>query len=143
MKLLSTYIESENFEKTVEFYRIIFKQEPKVYCENRWVEFEDENKLAIFNGKYDMEQLENNKNILNNYNEEYIKNIQEKIGNRMNNIITLNFYTENLKEEYAKIKKLNIGKISEIMYVNIVEPYYYFNIIDPEGNVLEICSDKY
>ena len=61
----------------------------------------------------------------------------------MNNIITLNFYTENLKEEYAKIKKLNIGKISEIMYVNIVEPYYYFNIIDPEGNVLEICSDKY
>ncbi len=29
------------------------------------------------------------------------------------------------------------------MYVNIVEPYYYFNISDSDGNVLEICSNQY
>ena len=27
------------------------------------------------------------------------------------------------------------------MYVNITEPYYYFNIFDPEGNTIEICSN--
>ena len=29
------------------------------------------------------------------------------------------------------------------MYVNITEPYYYFTIKDPEGNLIEICGDKY
>jgi len=46
-------------------------------------------------------------------------------------------------KKYERIKKLNIDNISEIMYVNIIEPYYYFNIIDPDGNTLEICSDNY
>ena len=55
----------------------------------------------------------------------------------------MNFYTENLKEDYERIKGLNIGNTSEIMYVNITAPYYYFTIKDPEGNVLEISSDKY
>ncbi len=57
--------------------------------------------------------------------------------------LTFNFYTENLKNEYERIKALKICDLSEIMYVNIVEPYYYFNICDSDGNVLEICSDKY
>ena len=38
---------------------------------------------------------------------------------------------------------LYLGNLSEIMYVNIIEPYYYFNILDPDGNILEICSDSY
>lgn len=57
--------------------------------------------------------------------------------------MTFNFYTDNLKEEYTRIQNLDLGQVSEIMYVNIAEPYYYFNISDPDGNVLEICSDNY
>ena len=63
-------------------------------------------------------------------------------GEKKNNIVTFNFYTSNLKEEYERIKKINICNMSEIMYVNITEPYYYFNIFDPEGNTIEICSDS-
>ncbi len=44
------------------------------------------------------------------------------------------------KEDYNRIKKLNICEMSEIMYVNITEPYYFFNIYDPEGNTIEICG---
>lgn len=36
-----------------------------------------------------------------------------------------------------------MGEVSEIMYVNITEPYYYFTVKDPEGNLLEICGDNY
>ncbi len=32
--------------------------------------------------------------------------------------------------------------MSKIMYVNITEAYYYFNIFDPEGNTIEICSNS-
>ena len=57
--------------------------------------------------------------------------------------MTFYFYTKDLKKEQERIKKLNICKVTEIMYVNITEPYYYFNVYDPEGNTIEICGDDY
>ena len=42
--------------------------------------------------------------------------------------------------EYKRIKDLAIGDVSEILYVNVHLPYYYFNVIDPDGNVLEITG---
>lgn len=45
-----------------------------------------------------------------------------------------------MKSEYERIKSLGIGPVSEIMYVNVHMPYYYFNVMDPDGNVLEITG---
>lgn len=140
MQLISTYIEAQDFNKSIEFYKNILQIEPTIYCDNRWVEFECGNKIAIYNKEYDEKILKNNNK---NFNEAYINNFNKEEKDKKNNIITLNFYTYNLKEDYERIKKLNICNISDIMYVNIVEPYYYFNIIDPDGNTLEICSDRY
>ena len=70
------------------------------------------------------------------FSKSYIIKYQKK------NIITLNFFTDNLNEEYKRIKDLKLCEMSEIMYVNITEPYYYFNIFDPEGNTIEICSNS-
>ena len=53
------------------------------------------------------------------------------------------FKIEDLNQEYTRIKKIHIGEVLEIMYVNITEPYYYFTVKDPEGNLLEICGDNY
>ena len=46
-----------------------------------------------------------------------------------------------MKSEYKRLKDLNIGEVSDIMYVNVHMPYYYFNIIDPDGNILEITGN--
>ena len=143
MELISTYIETKNFEKSVDFYKAILNIEPKVYCENRWIEFECGNKIAIYNKQFDIQKINENKNLNKNYNQAYIKNFEKVESEKKNNIITLNFYTSDLKQEYKRIKELNITEISEIMYVNIVEPYYYFNVTDPDGNTLEICSENY
>mgnify|MGYP003306335452 FL=1 len=138
MELVCTYIESENFEKSVEFYKKVLQIEPNEFCTNRWVEFECGNKLSIYNRKYDEGKINNI-----NYNEAYIKDFNKLKSEKKNNIVTFNFYTDNLKEEYTRIQNLNLGQVSEIMYVNIVEPYFYFNISDPDGNILEICSGNY
>ncbi len=87
-----------------------------------------------------MEKIKKDINNIN-YNKSYIESFNKSTTESINNIITLNFYTDNLKEEYERIKKLNICQTSDIMYVNITEPYYYFNIYDPEGNTIEICGD--
>lgn len=141
MELYSTYIETDKFDEVVEFYEKIFQTKGNVYTKNRWIEFDFGNKLAIYNRLYDEKKIKS-EDLKNCYNDEYIKNFNIDRGEKKNNIVTFNFYTSNLKEEYERIKKINICNMSEIMYVNITEPYYYFNIFDPEGNTIEICSNS-
>ena len=141
MELYSTYIETDKFDELVDFYEKVFQKKGNVYTPNRWTEFDFGNKLSIYNKLYDKEKIDSGE-VKENYNTAYIDNLNAEIGERKNNIITLNFYTENLNEEYNQIKNLNICKMSKIMYVNITEPYYYFNILDPEGNTIEICSNS-
>lgn len=141
MELCCTYIETNKFEEVVSFYKKILQIKPNVYTENRWIEFERGNKLSIYNKKFDEEKINNDNNVY--YNEAYIRDFNKKQEKKVNNIITLNFYTEDLNQEYTRIKNLHMGEVSEIMYVNITEPYYYFTIKDPEGNLLEICGDNY
>ena len=141
MKLYSTYIETDKFDEVVEFYEKIFQVKGNTYTKNRWIEFDFGNKLAIYNKLYDEKKIKS-EDLKDCYNDEYIKNFNIDKGENKNNIVTFNFYTSNLKEEYERIKKINICNMSEIMYVNITEPYYYFNIFDPEGNTIEICSNS-
>ena len=141
MELYSTYIETDKFDAVVEFYEKIFQVKGNIYTKNRWIEFDFGNKLSVYNRLYDEEIIKSNK-WNNNYNKAYINNFKIDREEKKNNIITLNFYTDKLNEEYKRIKKLNVCKMTEIMYVNITEPYYYFNIFDPEGNTIEICSNS-
>ena len=141
MELYSTYIETDKFDAVVEFYEKIFQVKGNIYTKNRWIEFDFGNKLAIYNRLYDEKKIKS-EDLKDCYNDEYIKSFNIDRGEKKNNIVTFNFYTSNLKEEYERIKKLNICNMSEIMYVNITEPYYYFNIFDPEGNTIEICSNS-
>jgi len=62
-------------------------------------------------------------------------NNKENGGNKF----VLNFWIENLNEEYERIKILNIGKLTEIKSVNM--NYYFFNLYDPDNNIIEITGN--
>lgn len=139
MQLCCCYIETDKFDEVIDFYEKVFQVKGKVYTKNRWIEFDFGNKLSIYNRQYDIKIIEENST--KNYNKPFIENFKQEKS--VNNIITLNFYSNNLKNDYGRIKALKICEVSDIMYVNITEPYYYFNIYDPEGNTIEICGDKF
>ena len=140
MKLCCTYIETDKFLDVVSFYEKVFEVKGNVYTENRWVEFDLGNKLSIYNKLYDKDLIEKDNS---HYNSTYIDNYNKVNDKNINNIMILNFYSDNLKEDYERIKSLNLCDVSDIMYVNITEPYYYFNISDPEGNLIEICGERF
>lgn len=140
MELCCTYIETDKFDEVVAFYEKVFQMKGNVYTENRWVEFDYGNKLAIYNRQYDIEKINENKT-KDCFNKSYIQNFRKAKSKNINNIVTFNFYAEDLIKEYERIKSLKIGNVSEIMYVNITEPYYYFTISDPEGNEIEIFGN--
>lgn len=143
MKLDCVYIETGDFDKSVDFYQKVLKTKPNVFSEGRWVEFDlDGGRISLYNRKYDAEKIPGavtNKN----YSQAYIDNFKQSNNKQhINNVVTFNFYTDNLKETYEYIKALKLKDVSNIMYVNITTPYYYFTVCDPDGNMLEIYGNN-
>ncbi|MDE5884226.1 MAG: hypothetical protein K2H29_03995 [Oscillospiraceae bacterium] len=136
MKLSTMYIIVSNIEKSIEFYKLLFQEEPLYTNDNRWVQFS--NYIALYNYVYDKKIIESEPN--ENFSQAYIDDFNERKGTPKNNIVVFNFEVEDLKKEYQRLKNLNIGEISDLMYVNVHMPYWYFNIIDPDGNVIEITG---
>ncbi len=56
------------------------------------------------------------------------------------NKVVLRLRAKDLEKERARILALEIGTVSDILYVNISEPYYFFMLTDPDGNLLEITG---
>ena len=50
----------------------------------------------------------------------------------------LNFWIKSLTMEHLRVRRLNIGEVSEIIQANC--SYYFFNLIDPDKNIIEITG---
>jgi len=50
----------------------------------------------------------------------------------------LNFWISDLPAEHARVKSLNIGRVTDIVKAN--SSYYFFNVYDPDRNVIEITG---
>lgn len=136
MQLETTYICVENIEKSLYFYRQFLNQEPLYHNENRWFHFACG--LSLYNKKYDEDLINQGK--LSHFNQAYLDDFYKTDFPKKNNLVIFNFEVDNLYQEYQRIKNLNIGEVSPIMFVDIHMPYYYFNVIDPDGNTLEVTG---
>jgi lactoylglutathione lyase len=127
-------------EKSIEFYKKLLAMEPTARAYDRWAQFNFEGKcIALYNNNFDRKKIDANENLDKHYNKNYIKYYEQRQITYGNNIV-LNFWIEDLNKEYERIKNLNIGTISEILYVNISSPYYFFTVTDPNGNTIEITG---
>lgn len=143
LTLGSTYLVVKDIDKSIEFYEQLLEMKVSVKRFNRWAQFNFNGQcIALLNPKYDKERIEKGDNIEEHYSSEYIEYLINKQIHYGNNMV-LNFYIDNLDIEYERIKELHIGKMSEIMYLNISSPYYHFLVEDPDGNVLEITGNRY
>lgn len=136
MVLGTTYIYVNDLKKSLEFYSNLLQENPLKENDDRWVQFS--NKIALYNKVYDAKII--GKEPSEKFNQAYIDEFFKDTGVPKNNLVVFNFEVDDLKEEYERLKKANIGEISELMYVNVHMPYWYFNIIDPDGNTLEITG---
>lgn len=138
MRLGTTYICVKDMKKSLDFYEKLLQSKPVYANDERWVTFDCGNSISLYNKRYDEKLLKKaNKEC---FNQAYIDDFYNEDTEKKNNIIILNFETENLELEYERLKMLNIGEVSQLMHVNVHLPYRYFNIKDPDGNVLEIAE---
>jgi lactoylglutathione lyase len=141
LNLGSTYLITKNIKKSISFYEALLEKKVSVQRFDRWAQFNfNGNCIALFNPKYDEELINLKSDIEPHYNREYIENFKNRKIQYGNNMV-LNFYIDDLNEEYKRIKELNIGNMTEIMYINISSPYYHFLLEDPDGNTIEITGN--
>lgn len=137
MVLGTIYIFMRDMEKSMNFYKELLQEEPLYSNDDRWGQFN--NKIALYNKAYDAKIIGTESN--GRFNQAYIDDFYRETGELKNNIVVLNFEVEDLKKEYERLKAANIGLVPELMFVNVYMPYWYFNIVDPDGKTLEITVD--
>lgn len=137
MKLGTTYICVKDIKKSLSFYSLLLQEEPIYSNDDRWITFGCG--ISLYNHSYDEKLI--GKTPAEHFNQAYIDDFYEDKSAPKNNIVIFNFIVDDLKAEYERIKKLNIGEVSDLMYVNVHSPYWYFNLIDPDGNTLEITGE--
>jgi lactoylglutathione lyase len=141
MHLGSIYLVVKEFEKSLEFYEKLLEMPVSKMNMNRFAMFNFEgNCIALMNGLFDSHHPDKveRKGEFNEYFDD-LKQIANLPNSRK---AVLNFWDEDLKEEYRRIKELNISdKLTSIKYICNVSPYYYFQLTDPDGNIIEVTGE--
>lgn len=138
MQLGTTYICVEDMEKSLAFYKTLLQREPVEQNGSRWATFACGNCLSLYNKRFDEELIKTAP--ASHFNQAYLEDFRRDTGSKQNNQVIFNFETEDLAAEYDRLRALKIGELSDLMYVNVHMPYWYFNIKDPDGNLLEITG---
>jgi catechol 2,3-dioxygenase-like lactoylglutathione lyase family enzyme len=133
------YIYVTDMDRSIQFYKAFLDLDACERFENRWAQLCDldrEITLGLFNVDYDKLMIEKGK-AGDSMDQAYQDYVMQEIPTYGTNAVIC-FYTDNLENEYKRIKSLNPSYISEIMELNFMAPYRFFHFRDPDGNLFEI-----
>ncbi|KAA1185080.1 VOC family protein [Paenibacillus sp. B2(2019)] len=140
MHLGSIYLIVRDFNKSIKFYEKLLEMSVSAQNMQRFAQFEFGGKnISIMNGYFDA--LNPNLTVKKGEYVEEFDNLVAIVEAENTHKFVLNFWTENLEQERERIEQLDIsGELTSIKYVNNVRPYYYFQLTDPDGNIIEITG---
>jgi len=121
-KVVDTYLKVEDMDRAVGFYEAFLGVKAEYRYEDRWVSITD--RLGLYNPSFD---AENNVPMT-----EYDREL--RIGN---NVIVA-FSSDDVDKDYERVKSLGATGITEIIEVNLMAPYRFFQFQDTEGNIVEV-----
>lgn len=140
MQLGSVYLIVNDFEKSIVFYEKLLEIPVTKRNMNRFAMFDFEGKcIALMNGHFDVENPD--KVIHKGEYSKYFDDLETIALAPNSHKVIFNFWDDDLQREYERVKKLEItDHLTKIKYVCNVSPYYYFQLTDPDGNVIEVTG---
>lgn len=140
LNLGSTYLIVRDMDTSIDFYEALLEMKVTAKNEDRWAQFNFGYAcIALWNPKYDKEKIREGKDLSSSYNPAYLEYKANHSITYGNNVV-LNFWVDDLNQEYERIRERKIGRVSEILYINVASPYYCFMLDDPDGNPIEITG---
>ena len=140
MHLGSIYLIVNDFEKTLDFYEKLLEMPVTSKNMSRFAQFIFEgHNISIMNGHFDTDHPD--KVAHKGEHSETMDNLLEIALAPNTRKFVLNFWDEDLRSEYERVKELNLSdNLTNVKYVCNVSPYYYFQLTDPDGNVIEVTG---
>lgn len=140
MHLGSIYLIVNDFEKSIAFYEKLLKMSVTSKNMNRFAQFIFEgHNISIMNGHFDTDypdKVVHKGDYTDSVDD--LKNIALAPNTRK---FVLNFWDDDLLREHERVKGLNISEtLTNIKYICNVSPYYYIQMNDPDGNVIEVTG---
>ena len=140
MHLGSIYLIVNDFEKAIGFYEKLLEIPVTSRNMDRFAQFVFEgHNISIMNGHFDKDNP--SKVVHKGEYTDFCDDLHSIALAVNTHKFVLNFWDEDLRAEYERVKGLNITKkITKIKYVYNVSPYYYFQLTDPDDNVIEVTG---
>lgn len=141
MHLGSIYLIVGDFEKSIQFYEKLLEMPVTGRNMDRFAQFAFEGQnISIMNGHFDTENPEHV--VHKGEYSDLFDDLQGKTLAPNTHKFVLNFWDEDLRMEYERIKDLHFtDNLSKIKYVCNVSPYYFFHLTDPDGNIIEVTGN--
>lgn len=136
----SIYLIVKDFDKSVSFYEKVLDMKVSAMNGNRFAMFHNEGlNLCLMNGYYDDE---NSNQVITKGDYWEIYDNHSEIADDVNTRkVFINLGVEDLKVEYERIKELGIAEqLTQIRFIHVFSPYWYFTFSDPDGNPVEITG---
>ncbi len=140
MHLGSVYLIVKDFNKSIRFYEKLLKMSVSAKNMERFAQFEFDGKnISIMNGYFD--STNPNMTVRKGEYVEEFDNLAAIAEAKNTHKFVLNFWTEDLEKERERILNLNItDRLTKIKYIKNVSPYFYFQLTDPDENIIEITG---
>lgn len=141
LHLGSVYLVVKDFSKSIDFYEKLLSMSVSSKNMERFAQFKFEGRnISLMNAYFDRDNPD--LTVTKGQYVEKFDNLPAIAESKNTHKFVFNFWTENLAEERERILDLKISSlVTEIKYVNNVHPYYYFQVEDPDGNVIEITGN--
>ena len=121
-RYVDTYLKVKDMDRAVKFYETFLGIRAEDRYRDRWTSITEG--LGLYNPAYDIE----NRVPMT----EYDRDTREG-----NNIVVV-FGADDVEKEHDHVKALGATGVTEIVEINLMAPYKFFQCQDTEGNLIEI-----
>jgi predicted enzyme related to lactoylglutathione lyase len=122
LKVSDTYLKVKDMDRAVSFYEAFLGVKAEHRYEDRWTSITD--RLGLYNPSYD---VENDVPMT-----EYDRHVQ------MGNNVVVVFDSDDIDADYERVKSLGAKGLTNIVEINLITPYRFFQFQDTEGNIVEV-----
>jgi predicted enzyme related to lactoylglutathione lyase len=119
---VDTYLKVKDMDRAVSFYETFLGVKAKYRYQGRWASITDG--LGLYNPTYDVE----NDVPMTEYDREV----------RMGNNVVVVFGSDDIEREHDRVKTIGATDVTDIVEINLMAPYRFFQFQDTEGNVIEV-----
>ena len=121
-KLVDTFLKVRDMDRAVRFYETFLGVKAEARYEDRWTSITDG--LGLYNPTYDKK---------NN-----VPMTEYDRDDRMGNNVVVVFKSDDIERDHDRMESIGGTGVTDIVEINLMAPYRFFQFQDTEGNVAEV-----